>query len=188
MRALPRCFLALLAAGTAALPAAAHPLHGGTGLEAGLLHPLMGADHLLAAVAIGVWAARIEGAKAWALPGVFLAGIAGGALLGMQGMVPGWMEGGIAASVLLLGLAAALLPRLPLAPMLAAVAAFGMLHGVAHGSEVPDAISPAGYALGFLASTAAVHALALLAARRLRWIALPGGAAIAAAGLVLLVG
>ena len=188
MRPTPRFLLALLGAATVALPASAHPLHGGTGLEAGLLHPLMGADHLLAALAIGFWASRIEGAKAWALPGVFLLGIAAGAVAGMQGILPGWMESGIAASVLLLGLAAALLPRLPMAPMLVAVAAFGALHGLAHGNELPEAMSPLGYGLGFLASTAAVHAVALLAARRLRWMALSGGAAVAAAGLVLLVG
>ncbi|KAA2212731.1 HupE/UreJ family protein [Teichococcus oryzae] len=181
--------LGLLALGVTALPATAHPGHAeGSSLALGLMHPLSGADHLLAAVAIGLWASRIEGLRAWALPGGFLLGIVGGALLGMAGFVPGWMEPGIAASVLLLGAAAALLPRLSLPPMLAAVVVFGVLHGLAHGSEVPEATNPLVYGLGFLAATAAVHAAALLSARALRWLAVPGGAAIAASGLVLLLG
>ncbi|MFN6977257.1 MAG: HupE/UreJ family protein, partial [Gemmobacter sp.] len=37
-------------------PALAHTGHGGTsGLLAGLLHPVLGLDHLLAMVAVGIW-------------------------------------------------------------------------------------------------------------------------------------
>jgi urease accessory protein len=41
------------------LPALAHSGHPeAAGLVAGLLHPLTGADHLLALLAVGIWSAR----------------------------------------------------------------------------------------------------------------------------------
>ena len=36
----------------------AHPGHGTSGLLAGLSHPLGGLDHLLAMLAVGLWAAQ----------------------------------------------------------------------------------------------------------------------------------
>lgn len=36
----------------------AHPGHGDNGLMAGISHPLGGIDHLLAMVAVGLWAAQ----------------------------------------------------------------------------------------------------------------------------------
>ncbi len=49
-------------------PAAAHsvPLH--ESFTAGLAHPLGGLDHILAMVAVGLWASLIGGRALWALP------------------------------------------------------------------------------------------------------------------------
>src|SRR6185295_12960290 len=50
----------------------AHPGHGDNGLIAGISHPLGGLDHLLAMLAVGLWAAQQQGAARWALPCTFV--------------------------------------------------------------------------------------------------------------------
>src|SRR5690554_5793869 len=53
----------------------AHPGHGASGSHDflhGFMHPLHGADHLLAMVAVGLWAAQRSGRSVWALPVAFV--------------------------------------------------------------------------------------------------------------------
>ncbi|OPK06707.1 protein hupE, partial [Pseudomonas veronii] len=83
----------------------AHPGHGDNGLVAGISHPLGGLDHLLAMLAVGLWAAQQKGAARWALPCTFVATLLLGGLLGFEGLALPALESGIAASVLALGLA-----------------------------------------------------------------------------------
>ena len=92
----------------------AHPGHGDNGLIAGISHPLGGIDHLLAMVAVGLWAAQQKGVARWALPCTFVGTMLIGGVLGFEGMQLPAMESGIAASVLALGLAVALAVRPPL--------------------------------------------------------------------------
>ena len=57
----------------AASPAFAHldpEAHGS--LMAGISHPLFGADHILAMVAVGIWASQIGGRALWAVPAAFV--------------------------------------------------------------------------------------------------------------------
>jgi urease accessory protein len=147
--------LALLAAPSLAL---AHPGHEQSGLLAGLAHPLGGLDHLLAMAAIGLWAAQQKGAARWSVPLAFVVSMLAGGLLGFAGWQLPLMETGIAGSVLALGLLVALAvrPALPVALGLAGL--FALSHGVAHGLELPALASPATYAVGFVAATAALHA------------------------------
>lgn len=42
----------------------AHPGHGDNGLMAGISHPLGGLDHLLAMLAVGLWAAQQKAPRA----------------------------------------------------------------------------------------------------------------------------
>ncbi|EOQ81860.1 hypothetical protein K652_03053 [Pseudomonas aeruginosa VRFPA02] len=100
--------LALLAAPALAF---AHPGHGEHGLVAGLAHPLTGLDHLLAMFAVGLWAAQQQGAARLALPCTFVGTMLVGGLLGFEGLQLPFMETGIAASVLALGLCVALAVR-----------------------------------------------------------------------------
>ena len=67
------------------------------------------------------------------------------------------IEAGIATSVLALGLLIALSLRLPVMLCVAVTALFGLLHGYAHGLELPESAAPSAYALGFLAATATLH-------------------------------
>jgi urease accessory protein len=168
----------------------AHPGHGDNGLVAGISHPIGGLDHLLAMLAVGLWAAQQQGAARWALPCTFVGTMLIGGLLGFEGLNLPALENGIAASVLALGLAVALAVRPPLLLAMGATALFALFHGVAHGLELPDMSSPWAYAAGFVAATAALHAGGYAAVRFLPTAAAPlvrvAGAISAAAGVWLL--
>jgi len=138
----------------------AHPGHAGGGWLAGLLHPLTGIDHLLAMLAVGLWAGRSGGSARWQLPLAFLTAMNVGWLAGSAGWTLPWMESGIAASVLALGLILVLGAELPRALQLALTAVFALFHGCAHGTELA-AVAPLATAAGFLFSTAALHGAGL---------------------------
>ena len=176
----------------ATLPALAHTGHNDTfNLLSGMAHPTGGLDHLLAMVAVGLWAAAHQGKVRLAAPATFVLAMLGGCLLGAAGMALPAVEPGIALSVLVLGLMVAAGSRVPASIGLPLIAAFALVHGHAHGAEAP-AGSLAGYMAGFVMATAALHAAGLLAghtllARASLW-ARATGAAIAASGAWLLAG
>ena len=170
----------------------AHPGHGDNGLLAGIGHPIGGLDHLLAMLAVGLWAAQQQGAARWALPCTFVGTLLLGGVLGFEGLNLPALESTIAASVLALGLAVALAARPPLGLALLATALFALFHGVAHGLELPEMSSPWTYAAGFVMATAALHAAGYAVVRVLPRAAAPlvrlAGAASAATGVWLLAG
>ena len=128
------------------------------GLIHGLAHPVLGADHLLAMVAVGVWATQLGGRAILALPAAFVATMAIGAVAGAAGLgLPG-VEAGILLSVLALGALAAAATRLPIVLAMAVVAIFALFHGHAHGTEMPATIAGWAYGMGFVTATAALHA------------------------------
>jgi urease accessory protein len=176
--------------GTAAL---AHPgAHPHLEFAAGFAHPVTGLDHVLAMVAVGLWASQLGGRAMWLLPLTFPMVMAAGAAIGMGGLALPWAEIGIAGSVLVLGAAIALGLRPSLAVSLPLIALFALVHGYAHGVELPADTSALSYSAGFVAATAALHiaglALGLIAARMpLRFAARSAGGAIAVIGVVLLV-
>jgi len=177
-----------------ASPAHAHIIDAsGAGLAQGLAHPFSGLDHILAMVAVGVWAAQTGRPALWMLPVAFPLAMAFGGLLGVAGLpVPG-IEAGIAASVLGLGLLIAFQVKPPLALSIALVALFALFHGHAHGTELPQAASPVLYGLGFVVATAILHLIGIGMGFAMRlpkgMLALRvGGGAIAAAGIALFVG
>ncbi|ATE61442.1 HupE/UreJ family protein [Thauera sinica] len=179
---------ALAAASGTAL---AHPGHETASFFSGFSHPFGGLDHLLAMLAVGLYAAQRQGAARLALPAGFVLAMLAGAGLGAMGVALPAVESGIALSVLVFGLLIALAARLPLAAGLPLVAAFALFHGYAHHAEIGGA-ALASYAAGFALATAALHACGYLlarwmpetaAAQRLKRAA---GAAIAGVGAVLL--
>lgn len=155
--------LALLALVALAGPVFAHPGHGGHDFGHGFVHPFAGLDHLLAMVAVGLLAARVEGDGRWLLPSSFVGFMLVGALVGLAGFGPevASIEWVIAASVLVFGLMVALLPRIPLVASALIVAGFAFFHGYAHAVEMGHA-SPGGYMTGMLLGTALLHATGLL--------------------------
>ncbi len=179
--------LLLLSLSTTAL---AHPGHSFGGIGSGLLHPFSGLDHLLAMLAVGLWAGQHGSSRVWLLPAVFMSLLATGA--GIALLLPSLplIETGITASVLVLGLIIALSLQLPATLAIALTALFGFIHGYAHGVEMPGMASPAMYAIGFITATATLHftgaALGLLARARFAHWTQAGGAMIALAGIWML--
>ncbi len=142
--------------------ALAHPgPAGAAGFAQGLLHPVSGPDHLLAMVAVGLWASQARGRTTWAIPCGFLVAMVLGGGLGIAGVPVPYVEEGILASVLVFGLLAAGACRLPLSWSVPAVGLFAGLHGHAHGVEMPAAIGAGPYMVGFVAATALLHGAGL---------------------------
>lgn len=160
----------LLLAGLLLTPAFAfaHPGHPGGDAVAGLLHPLTGADHLAALLAVGAWSATLGGRQRVFVPLVFLLAMAGGSAIAPRlGIGAGVVEQGIAVSLLLLGLLCASRRQLPAATSLGLAAAFALFHGAAHGLEGPGGVAALGYTAGFLATSTALIACGFLACRAL---------------------
>jgi len=162
--------------------------HSPISFVAGLAHPFAGLDHLLAMVAVGLWASQLGRPALWLLPLTFPAVMALGAAVGIAGVAIPGVEIGTAGSVLVLGAAAALALRPSLPISVSLIGLFALLHGYAHGAELPANASALTYAAGFMIATLLLHgagvALGLLPARIA---ARTAGGAIAAAGVLLLI-
>lgn len=153
--ALAACLILISAAGADA--------HTGTGvaggLKSGVLHPVLGLDHLLAMLAVGIWGAQMGGRTVWTLPVTFPIVMAVGGVMGMMDLPLPNVETGIAMSMIVLGLAIAAAWKPAEGIALLIVAAFAIFHGHAHGAELPSAADPAAYAAGFVVATGAIHVL-----------------------------
>jgi urease accessory protein len=140
--------------------------YGGGGILSGFLHPLLGLDHLLAMLAVGVLSAQIGGRALWSVPATFVGTMAIGALLGIAGVTLPYVEYGITLSVLILGIAIFFGEKIPEWAALIAVAIFALFHGNAHGTEIPEITNTIGllvaYILGFLVATAGLHVVGAL--------------------------
>jgi urease accessory protein len=154
---------ASLATTQAALGHAGHPTTSDP-LTAGLLHPVLGVDHLLAALASGLLAVRIGTRRAmWMLPAVFVAMLlAGGAMAAVAGLPMPIAEWGIALSIISLGLMVAALPAVPLYVAATLVGLFAACHGYAHVAEFSGQLLSS-YMLGLALATLAMHATAIAA-------------------------
>lgn len=180
-----RVAAAALLAGLAGA-AQAHTGHGTHSLMEGLAHPF-GLDHLLAMVAVGVWSvSALPQGKTWQGPAAFLLALVASAALGAAGVTLPFLEQGVALSVALFGALLLTARRaLPVAAGLGLVAAAASLHGLAHGAETP-ATGFAGYAIGFLATTAALHLGGVgLGLSIRRWLAERSGLALGGLGALL---
>jgi urease accessory protein len=140
----------------------AHPGHGSAAsFAAGVAHPLSGLDHIAGMVAVGLWAALKGGRAQWVWPAAFVAVMLLGGALGMTHVPVPFVEPGILASVVALGLLVALAVDLPISIGAAVVAVFALLHGHAHGTEVAETMNGAEYMVGFALATATLHAVGI---------------------------
>jgi urease accessory protein len=189
--------VAVLGAILAPTAAWAHVGAGSTsGFIHGFVHPVTGIDHVLAMIAVGMFAANLGGRALWAVPLTFVSVMAAGGALGVAGIGIPFVEAGIAVSVIVLGLAVALRWRGPVAAAMALVGVFAIFHGHAHGAEMPIDASGLEYGLGFVLATALLHIVGIVidlglarfgqaySPRVVRF----GGAAMAVAGLGILTG
>ena len=174
-------------------PSVAHA-HVGVGpvhdLLHGLEHPFTGLDHLCAMLAVGIWAAQRGGRAIWLVPLSFVLVMMVGGELGMAGVRLPFVEPGIVLSLVVLGLLVATAARLPLSISVLIVALFAVVHGYAHGAEIPTAASGVTYAAGFMLATFCLLAAGLgfgLAMQRMQssQVVRVAGAAIAVCGVYL---
>ena len=177
----------------AAMPAYAHVGIGTTSsFTAGFMHPLSGLDHMTVMIAVGLWAALKGGRAIWAWPAAFVGVMLGGAALGMAHVPVPFVEPGILASVVALGLLVALAVDLPVSAGVAIIGLFALFHGHAHGTEVPENADGLEYMAGFAVATALLHAVGIAAGLslglRFRGLARVAGAACAAIGVGLAFG
>ena len=163
--------------------AVAHPQAGGAHAHdflSGFSHPFTGLDHLLAMLAVGIWSVRQSNAK-W-LPATFIGMVLVGVLTGVAGLTIPGLETGIALTVATMGVLIAVAARLPAAVGVTMVGVFAVLHGNAHGHELPAAASAFGM---LLATTILVYSGRTLGRISPALAVKVSGAAIAATGVML---
>ncbi|SEA63152.1 urease accessory protein [Desulfuromusa kysingii] len=128
-----------------------------TGFIYGFNHPIGGVDHLLAMIAVGLWAVQMGGRSLWVVPSTFVAVMLLGGVLGFSGVSVPFIEEGILVSILIFGVLIAGAFRFPLLYSSIIVGFFALLHGHAHGAEMPVALGAGSYAIGFALATAILH-------------------------------
>jgi urease accessory protein len=154
----------------------AHPGHGAGGFANGLLHPMLGLDHWLAMLGLGLWSCA-AGIERKALATVCIA-LAAGAFAPLA--LPA-VEPLLAASVLVAGLMGLGAARFPAGLGLGLAGAFSLVHGHAHGQEMAGFAAAA----GAICTSIALMALGQLAGRNARRRQLaPALVALAGAGML----
>ena len=169
--------------------------HTGIGHTAALFHgfehPIGGIDHVLAMVAVGVFAFVLGGRALWLVPLSFVGMMVAGFALGIAQVEVPFVELGIALSSVVIGAAAALGRPMPVALAMSLVGVFATFHGHAHGTELPQAADPVAYSLGFVVATGLLHLGGIAIGLATRWptgrhVVRAVGAAIALGGLAFL--
>jgi len=138
-------------------PALAHITGVTSGFGAGFAHPLLGPDHLVAMVAVGLWGAQLGSPGIWVLPIAFPLVMAVGGLVGISGAEIPYPELVIALSGVALGLMVALRVRIAFWAAAIVVATFAFFHGYSHGKEMPLAANAESFAIGFVVATGLLH-------------------------------
>jgi len=157
-----RILLVLVSLVLGASPALAHVGHGTTAsFAAGIAHPLSGLDHIAVMLVVGLWAALKGGRVLWAWPAAFVGVMLVGGALGIVRMPVPFVEPGILASVVALGLLVALAVDLPVWTGAMVVVVFGVFHGHAHGTEVAENLAGIEYMVAVALATATLHALGI---------------------------
>lgn len=157
------------------------------GFLSGFMHPVLGWDHVVAMLAVGLWGIYLGRPAIWILPVVFPLVMAMGGALGVLGVPVPAVETGIAASSIILGSMVAFAARPPIWVAAVVVGAFAIFHGHAHGTELPSAANALTYSIGFVVATGLLHILGITFGLAARW---PAGNVIvrSGGGLIALVG
>ena len=166
------------------------------GFVHGFSHPLSGLDHILAMVAVGLFATCLGGRALWLVPLTFVSVVAVAGVLGMAGAELPYVEIGIRISVIVLGTAIALQLNIPTLAAMGLVGFLAIFHGHAHGMEMPESASGFVYGVGFVCATALLLAVGIGLGLTIcyagqaygRRIVQVGGGAMAIAGVAVLAG
>jgi len=163
------------------------------GFTSGFTHPLMGPDHIVAMVAVGMWGAFLGSRATWLLPVIFPLVMAIGGALGVAGVPVPAVETGIALSAVVLGVMVAFAARPPLWIAGVIVGIFAIFHGHAHGTELPESANALSFAAGFVIATGLLHLCGIAFGLLVKWpwgkwAVRGGGAVIAGVGACFLIG
>ena len=139
--------------------AIAHSFTGRIGFYDGMSHPVLGLDHFLAMISVGILSAQIGGKAIWTVPATFVLIMTIGGLFGFLLAIDDhyFIEVGIIFSVILLGFGISIEKIIPTKLIIFFVGIFGLFHGTAHGIEVPAAANPLLFVLGFICGTTVLH-------------------------------
>jgi urease accessory protein len=135
--------------------------HQAGGFFHGLQHPISGLDHVLAMLAVGLWAAQRGGVALLSLPLAFVGTMVLGGIMGINSVTIPFVEQWILISDLVLGAIVLFAIRLPLTVSISIVGILAIFHGYAHGAEMPTGASGLEYAAGFVCATALLHLMGL---------------------------
>jgi len=160
----PTLFISSAFITLAASPAFAHTGHTeASSLVSGLMHPVIGLDHVLALIAVGLLATQMRGKSRMVLPVLFVTMMIAGAAITSSAFAIPFVEQGILGSVIILGAVIARGDRLPTSITTSLVGFFALFHGAAHFVEMPANATTMTYGIGFLiASLALISAGSLL--------------------------
>ena len=134
----------------------------GSGFVAGIKHPVLGLDHLLAMLSVGILSAQMGGKAIWTIPAIFVGIMLFGGLMGIGSDGIPFIETAIGLSVIVLGIAIALEKKSPLFLTMGVVGFFGFNHGFAHGVEMPALAHASQYAIGFILGTSIIHLIGVV--------------------------
>lgn len=123
---------------------------------AGFFHPLLGLDHILAMVAVGVWASFLGNRAIWSVPLAFVVAMLVGFVIALSNVPLPIVEPMILASTVIFGIVIAAALRFDLWLCATLVSLFAVFHGHAHGGELGEA-SALRFGLGFAIATALLH-------------------------------
>ena len=169
----------------------AHTQGPSASLVEGFIHPFMGLDHVLATVAVGVWAAQLGARAVWAVPAAFVTAMIAGAVIGRGGIEVATVAPLVAATVLALGMLIMSGFRASVFEGALLAAAFAVFHGAAHTAEAPPAVNVVVYGAGFLAATVLLQLTGMFAAFAVRCrdnVLRVAAAPVAFAGVYMLLG
>lgn len=128
-----------------------------SGFLSGFMHPILGWDHVIAMIAVGIWGAFLSKPAIWILPVVFPLVMALGGVLGIAGVPVPSVEIGIALSAVVLGILVAFASKPPIWIAALVIGIFAIFHGHAHGTELPTAANVFAYSIGILLATGLLH-------------------------------
>jgi urease accessory protein len=135
------------------------------GWSHGFSHPLMGWDHLVTMLAVGVWAAQLRGQAVWMLPLAFVGVMSLGGLAGAAGISIPSVEGIILLSCAVFSVLITRKIRFSAKINVMIVAFFAFFHGFAHGQEISTSASLISYTLGFMLATLLLHGAGILVSK-----------------------
>lgn len=134
------------------------------GFISGITHPVLGLDHLLAMISVGMLSVQIGGRAIFTVPASFVALMMVGGIIGLYHIEFGYFELAIALSVAALGAAIMLDKHMMIPLAMAFVGFFGFFHGYAHGLEIPKLATSWAYVAGFMLGTIGLHITGIIIA------------------------